>query len=55
MRVEAREVEQVGDEPLEAARLRRDDFGGAPARVGAVDGAISEGFRIAVDRCEWRA
>ena len=36
VRVEPGEVEQVGDEPLEPARLRRDDVGGADARVASL-------------------
>ena len=43
---EAREVEQVADEPLDAARLALDHQAG---RVG-LEHAVLEGFRVPPDR-----
>ena len=53
--VEAGEVEEVGDEPLEPARLRRDHLGGADARVRALDRAVGDRLGVAADRRERRA
>ena len=55
VRVEAGEVEEVGDQSFEPTRLRRDHVGGADARVHALDGAVGDRLRVAADRRERRA
>ena len=55
VRVEPREIEEVGDEPLEPARLRRDHVGGPDARVHSLDGAVGDRLRVAADRRQRRA
>ncbi len=50
--VEPGQVEQVLDQPLEAAGLGADDGGG---RLGVVGGAVEHGVGVAADRGERRA
>ena len=55
MGVEAREVEEVGDEPFESARLGHDDLGRAQLGFRVVDGAVEDRLRVATNRRERRA
>ena len=52
MRVEPGQVEEVGDQPLEPARLGRDHLRGAQPRVLVVDGAVEHRLRVPADRGE---
>ncbi len=55
MGVEARQVEQIRDETLEATRLGLDDLGRADPLLRRLGGAMGERFRVAADRRERRA
>ena len=50
-RVESCEQQQVGDEAVEAPRLR-EDHGGRALRV---DGLVGQRLRVALYRCHWCA